>query len=131
MGLFACGDADDLPIPIESPTPTPFCAPGSATASDIDLDLPRHGGDYTRHVPVEGWVDANPERLVSAAILGIGGGTLGSSQIEVHEEAHDGLHRIEAVIVLQALPDKMDACFSLTVASASVRLPITVGGANP
>jgi hypothetical protein len=130
LSLAACG-GDDEAMDIESPTPTPFCAPGSATASEIDLELPRHGGDYTRHVPVEGWVDAVPGRLVQATIVGPGGGNLGSSQIEVAEEADGDLHRIEAVIVLQSLPDKLDACFRLNIAGASVRLPITVGGANP
>ena len=127
----ACGDDDDEPPDIEIPTPTPFCAPGSATASEIDLDLPRHGGDYTRHVPVEGWVSADPGRFVQASIFGPGGGNLGSSQIEVGDEADGDLHRIEAVIVLQSLPDKLDACFRLAVRDATIRLPITVGGANP
>jgi hypothetical protein len=127
----ACGDDDDEAIDLDLPTTTPFCAPGSATASEIDLELPRHGGDYTRHVPVEGWVDAAPGRLLQASIVGSGGGNLGSSQIEVSDEADGDLHRIETVIVLQSLPNKLDACFRLAVPGANVRLPITVGGANP
>src|SRR5688572_31539156 len=106
LAVLSCGDEDSSALS-GSPSPTHFCSPGRATASEIDIQLPRHGGNYTRHVPVEGWVDAGPGRLVSASVRGAGGGTLGLSQIEVEDAAEGELHRIEAVIVLQSLPEKL------------------------
>jgi hypothetical protein len=127
----ACGGDGDEAEPSGSPTPTPFCTTDPVLASEVDLELPRHAGSYTRHVPVEGWVDSSPGRLLRADIEGLGGGMLASSEVEVGEEELDGLHRVEGLIVLQSFPDKQDACFTLKVGSSVVRLPIVIGGANP
>jgi hypothetical protein len=125
-----CGDDDDEAA-TGSRTPTPFCTTDAVAASEVDIEQPRFGGTYTRHVPVEGWVDVAPGRLLRADIKGPRGGKLASSEIEVGKETRGDLHRIEASIVLQSLPEKQDACLELRVQDSTVRLPITIGGANP
>jgi hypothetical protein len=49
----------------------------------FDIEFPRIGGDYTRQVPVEAFVLAEPGDLVGAAVVTLDGGLLATGPVTV------------------------------------------------
>jgi hypothetical protein len=114
------------------PTTTRNSCPRARGASRaLQLDMPDPGGFYTRHVPVEGWADAAPGDVVDVKVTGARGGLLGSSQFQVGDDLRNGRHRVEGIIVVQIIPEKISACLAVGAAGRFMYIPILVGGANP
>ncbi len=131
--VAACGGSGDV-----VPTPgsvTPTAAPCASTAvpkaSTHDIEFPRVGGDYTRQLPVEGYVLQAAGSHVDVNIVSLNGGLLGLSQLTVGEGTRGDMHRVDDVVLLQAIPDKTRACALIEGKGWKVEIPVRVGGANP
>lgn len=131
--LGACGGSDDpVPTPnIVTPTPAPCSGTAVSKASTHDIEFPRVGGDYTRQLPVEAYVLMAAGEHVQVNIVTLNGGLLGSSRLTVGEGTRGDMHKVDDVILMQAIPDKTRACAVIEGKGWKAEIPVRVGGANP
>ncbi len=134
LALVGCSGspAGDLVGDNATPTISPArCTPAFGASRQLQLEMPEAGGYYTRHVPVEGWTELPLGQFVDIRVTGASGGLLGVTEIEVSDGVRNGRQRIEGVIVLQIIPEKVLACLVAGIPGSVVQVPIVVGGANP
>lgn len=89
------------------------------------------GGDYTRQIPVVAYVLARPGATIDVDVLTLDGGVLGSSRLTVSEAYRGRLHKVDEILVMQAIPDKTRACAVIAGKGWKAEIPVRVGGANP
>lgn len=134
LAIAACGgDDDDAETQLGSPTPTPPPCAGTPmpSAASHDIEFPRAGGDYTRQVPVEAFVADAPGSGISVDIVTLDGGLLGSGRLIVGGTRRGDFHKVDEIIVIQAIPDKTRACAVIEGRGWRAEIPVRVGGANP
>jgi hypothetical protein len=128
--LGACSDGEGEVTVTAVRTSGPCQAP-AGLSRELEIEMPVPGAFYTRHIPVEGWVDAAPGDPVEVRVTGMEGGLLGSGGLEVGEEGRNGRHRIEGIMMIQTLAARVAACVGISAAGRFVFVPVEVGGANP
>ena len=133
LGFAACGGGSDPETPSGSPTPTPAPCAGTPepSAGTYNITLPRVGGDYTRQVPVQAYVQAYPGANISVDIVRLTGGLLGSALIPVLADEQGGLHKVDNIMLIQLIPNKIRACAIIRGPGWKAEIPVRVGGANP
>lgn len=133
FALAACGGSGDLvPTPASvTPTAAPCAATAVPEASTHYIEFPRVAGDYTRQLPVEGYVLQAAGSHVDVNVVSLDGGLLASSRLTVGEGTRGNMHKVDEVILLQAIPDKTRACAVIEGKGWKAEIPVRVGGANP